>query len=427
LELEARQVAESGALAARQNDLTRAIAEAEAQRKDLGELEAGLAAAHTRRAEEQASARAALELRTSMEAALEEQRRRIAQLEGELAVVVRDRAASVAAAAAVQGQNAEQAARLETANAHVLELEGKQVAESRARAARQSDLARAIAETEAQRKNVGTLEAALAAAHTRLAEEQATARAALELRTSMEAALEEQRRRITQLEGELAVVACDRAASVASAAAVQGQNAEQAARLETVNARMLQLEAEALDQAHAGTGLVEEPRLHLERACDPASVAPAAEDSTHRPEAKVRKESSWLDERPTEHDDSRGTSGEPEVAREIGAPLFIRTGESEVVHVLGSRTTIGRTRENDLQIDAKYISRHHAVIFAGPTHTIIEDLNSTNGVIVNGRRVMRQTLRDGDIVLIGAEPFRYAARPWPRCAELAKNPRPPTL
>ena len=179
----------------------------------------------------------------------------------------------------------------------------------------------------------------------------------------------------------------------------------------TANARMLELEAGTLDQAHGGTALTEEPRLNLERGRDPVSVPPAAEDSTHRSQAEDRKESSCLDERLTTQDDSLGTNGTPEVAPEVAAPLFIRTGESEVVHVLGSRTTIGRTRENDLQIDAKYISRHHAVIFTGPTHTIIEDLHSTNGVIVNGRRVLRQALKDGDIVLIGAEPFRYAVRP----------------
>ena len=86
------------------------------------------------------------------------------------------------------------------------------------------------------------------------------------------------------------------------------------------------------------------------------------------------------------------------------------SGESEVVHVLGRRTTIGRTPDNDLQIDASFISRHHAVILAGPVHTIVEDLNSTNGVRVNGRRVTRHPLKDGDMVLIGKTRFRFAVR-----------------
>jgi pSer/pThr/pTyr-binding forkhead associated (FHA) protein len=80
------------------------------------------------------------------------------------------------------------------------------------------------------------------------------------------------------------------------------------------------------------------------------------------------------------------------------------------VHVLARKTSVGRTPDNDLQIDAKYISRHHAVILAGPAHTIIEDLNSTNGVLVNGRRISRQILKDGDQVMIGRAEYRFAVR-----------------
>ncbi len=91
--------------------------------------------------------------------------------------------------------------------------------------------------------------------------------------------------------------------------------------------------------------------------------------------------------------------------------LLIRSdGEREVMHVLARKTSVGRTPDNDLQIDAKYISRHHAVILAGPAHTIIEDLNSTNGVTVNGRRITRQSLKDGDLVTIGRAEYRFAVR-----------------
>ena len=78
--------------------------------------------------------------------------------------------------------------------------------------------------------------------------------------------------------------------------------------------------------------------------------------------------------------------------------------------MLGRKTSIGRTPDNDLQIDAKFVSRHHAVILVGPAHTIIEDLNSTNGVLVNGRRITRHTLRDGDQIAIGRTHYRFALR-----------------
>jgi FHA domain len=91
--------------------------------------------------------------------------------------------------------------------------------------------------------------------------------------------------------------------------------------------------------------------------------------------------------------------------------LLIRKEQGrEIVHVLGRKTSIGRTPDNDLQIDAKYISRHHAVILAGPVHTVVEDLNSTNGVLVNGQRVTRQMLQDGDEVVFGRAQYRFAMR-----------------
>jgi hypothetical protein len=90
--------------------------------------------------------------------------------------------------------------------------------------------------------------------------------------------------------------------------------------------------------------------------------------------------------------------------------LICKEHGREIVHVLGRKTSIGRTPENDLQIDAKFISRHHAVILAGPVHTVIEDLNSTNGVLVNGQRVTRQMLQDGDEVVFGRAQYRFAVR-----------------
>ncbi|MGH8150547.1 MAG: FHA domain-containing protein, partial [Steroidobacteraceae bacterium] len=86
---------------------------------------------------------------------------------------------------------------------------------------------------------------------------------------------------------------------------------------------------------------------------------------------------------------------------------LVRQDGSAKVHVLGRKTRIGRTPDNDVQIDAKLVSRHHAMILAGPGHTIIEDLNSTNGVLVNGRRIVRERLQDGDEIVLGSTHFRF--------------------
>jgi chromosome segregation ATPase len=94
------------------------------------------------------------------------------------------------------------------------------------------------------------------------------------------------------------------------------------------------------------------------------------------------------------------------------SPELIRIdGDRSISHALGRRTRIGRAPGCELHIDSTSVSRHHALILAGTREAIIEDLNSTNGVILNGRKVTRQVLNDGDILTIGDIQFRYVAKP----------------
>lgn len=71
------------------------------------------------------------------------------------------------------------------------------------------------------------------------------------------------------------------------------------------------------------------------------------------------------------------------------------------------RFIIGRTPDNDLQIDSKYISRHHAQIITSVHTSVLEDLNSTNGIYVRSKRVRRRMLNDGDVVQIGQHEIMY--------------------
>jgi len=113
-----------------------------------------------------------------------------------------------------------------------------------------------------------------------------------------------------------------------------------------------------------------------------------------------------------------GSSATATPAAEWSAELIRIDGERPVTHVLSRRTRIGRATGCELQIDSGSVSRHHALILVGPRESVIEDLNSTNGVLVNGRKVTRQVLCDGDAVTIGETQFRYLARPLHRSPEL---------
>jgi type II secretory pathway predicted ATPase ExeA len=75
--------------------------------------------------------------------------------------------------------------------------------------------------------------------------------------------------------------------------------------------------------------------------------------------------------------------------------------------LVNGRCVIGRTSDNDLQIDSTYISRHHAQVVTSMDGSLIEDLNSTNGIFVRGRRVRRHRLAEGDVVRIGLHEITY--------------------
>ena len=71
------------------------------------------------------------------------------------------------------------------------------------------------------------------------------------------------------------------------------------------------------------------------------------------------------------------------------------------------RTIIGRTPDNDLQIDSRFVSRHHCQIITKPNACVVEDLNSTNGIVVKSKRVRRHNLNDGDVITIGRHDLIY--------------------
>lgn len=84
---------------------------------------------------------------------------------------------------------------------------------------------------------------------------------------------------------------------------------------------------------------------------------------------------------------------------------------SNFVYTLARRTQIGRMPGCDLQLESSAVSRHHAMILTSNSGAIVEDLNSTNGIFVNGVKVRRQMLRDGDVLTVGEAHFRFEAIP----------------
>ena len=67
----------------------------------------------------------------------------------------------------------------------------------------------------------------------------------------------------------------------------------------------------------------------------------------------------------------------------------------------GNIKTIGRAPRADFIVDAALVSRLHCRLSAGAGEIEAVDLDSTNGMWVNGQRVARGTLRHGDRLRVG--------------------------
>ena len=112
-----------------------------------------------------------------------------------------------------------------------------------------------------------------------------------------------------------------------------------------------------------------------------------------------------------------GNGGDPDnaftdTATQVGEPVgrIIVATEGRTTQdlpLLVGRVIVGRTSDNDVQIDSRFVSRHHCQIITGTEGSVIEDLNSTNGIFVQGKRVRRYNLNDGDIVAIGKHELMY--------------------
>jgi general secretion pathway protein A len=117
----------------------------------------------------------------------------------------------------------------------------------------------------------------------------------------------------------------------------------------------------------------------------------------------------------------------------VGRILLASEGRTVIERELKpGRLVIGRTADNDLQIDSKFISRHHCQIVTQADSCLIEDLNSTNGIYVQSKRVRRYNLNDGDVVQVGQHEIMYIDERVPRMrglsdtaeTELLEKPRP---
>lgn len=107
-----------------------------------------------------------------------------------------------------------------------------------------------------------------------------------------------------------------------------------------------------------------------------------------------------------ESDTIKGARSEPVVAMGL---VLEPLNESGVIHRISRITTaIGRAGGNDIVLDTGSVSRYHARIVVASDSVYLIDLQSTNGCAVNGERISRQMINNGDVVAIGDAKFKFA-------------------
>jgi general secretion pathway protein A len=158
------------------------------------------------------------------------------------------------------------------------------------------------------------------------------------------------------------------------------------------------------------------PRL-INTLCDTAMMAAYTSDRSTVTRADVIsavRELQWVEygARPQPHPAqvaaAAAPAATPEPSAVLGRLLVATDGRTvqEITLRLG-RVIVGRTPDNDVQIDSRFISRHHCQVITTPNSCVVEDLNSTNGIYVKSNRVRRHHLNDGDVVLIGKHELIY--------------------
>ena len=268
-------------------------------------------------------------------------------------------------------------------------------------ASRQAELANTRLEIERDRASLADLTAAMVGSQTVLAEQSRLLEERESAVRTMTASHAEQAALIATLRGQIdeltARVATPEAARRALEERVAALTTEVAvsesrfARLESMN---VELRA-TVKQLHAA---VADRDAELQRATRIASTNAYA----------LGRVQSSIDEL------GRGLIASEGVPAETQASILTRIdGGQNHSFVLRARTTIGRDPDNDLPLDMGSVSRRHAVLIPAFRSALLQDLGSTNGVLVNRRRVRCARLEHGDVITLGEAQFRYTVAPVP--------------
>jgi len=90
-----------------------------------------------------------------------------------------------------------------------------------------------------------------------------------------------------------------------------------------------------------------------------------------------------------------------EMEKILGIFLRDRKAQSVLAVLQHGEFTMGRAVDNDLVISNPTVSQYHARIYTYLTASYIEDLESTNGTFIDGKRIKKHVLKPGSVIMLG--------------------------
>jgi len=143
-----------------------------------------------------------------------------------------------------------------------------------------------------------------------------------------------------------------------------------------------------------------QPEIRLGRSTEPLEQVTEEPEPREEPTALIRM--AHLEEVETSRREKSAIAGQRAklvcVSTEYAGQEF-EIGKTEMV--------IGRTEDNDIGIDHRSVSRHHAKVVTNGRSVKIVDLKSANGTLVNGEEYAQADLRNGDLVELGHVKLRF--------------------
>ncbi len=94
----------------------------------------------------------------------------------------------------------------------------------------------------------------------------------------------------------------------------------------------------------------------------------------------------------------------------VQPPQLIVTSDGNVIEdrtMDKARMLVGRSEHNDIPINSRFISRHHAMLVRHGASTFLMDLNSTNGTFVNSKRISNHVLIHDDVITVGHHRIKF--------------------